>query len=209
MAEYPVVFDITRPEKFERPQVFLRILLLIIVSIVTGTAGWIFGLVYLLLPVLAAILISNRGRERFIDEEGARVSDWLRWLVAFYAYLIILTDRFPTERPEEIVRFEIRASGSPTVGSALLRLIYSIPSAFVFLLLGIVSVIVWLIAAVMVLMRESYPEGLYNFQRGVLRWEARLLGYHASLVEEYPPFALDMGSAEGAPAVESPPAPSP
>ncbi len=198
MAEYPVVFDITRPEKFERSQVFLRILLLIIVSIVTGTVGWMFGFVYLLLPVLAAILVSNRGSQRFIEEDGPRVSGWLRWLVAFYAYLIILTDRFPTEGPGEIVRFEVRTGGSPTVGSALLRLIYSIPNAFVFVLLGIVSVVVWLIAAVMVLMRESYPEGLYNFQRGVLRWEARLLGYHASLVEEYPPFALDTGSAEAA-----------
>lgn len=196
MAEYPVIFDITRPERFERPQIFLRIIIVIIISIVTSAVGWIFGLVYLALPVLAAIFVSNRGTERFIEEDGARVSGWLRWLVAFYAYLLILTDRFPTERPGEIVRFEVRAGGSPTVGSALLRLIYSIPNAFVFLLLGIVSVAVWLIAAVMVLMRESYPEGLYNFQRGVLRWEARLLGYHASLVEEYPPFALDMGSAE-------------
>ncbi len=169
MAEYPVVFDITRPERFERSQVFLRILLLRIVSIVTGSVGWMFGLVYLLLPVLAAILVSNRGSQRFIEEDGPRVSGWLRWLVAFYAYLIILTDRFPTEKPGEIVHFEVRAGGSPTVGSALLRLIYSIPNAFVFLLLGIVSVGVWLIAAVMVLMRESYPEGLYNFQRGVLR----------------------------------------
>jgi hypothetical protein len=200
-TDYPVTFDVVRPERFERTQVFLRILLLIIISIVTGAVGWIFGLVYLALPVLAAILVSNRGRERFIEEDGPRVSGWLRWLVAFYAYLLILTDRFPTERPGEIVRFEVRAGGSPTAGSALLRLIYSIPNAFVFLLLGIVSVAVWLIAAVMVLMRESYPEGLYNFQRGVLRWEARLLGYHASLVEEYPPFALDMGSAEEAPTV--------
>ena len=208
MAEYPVVFDISRPERFERIQVFLRILLLIIISIVTVAVGWIFGLVYLLLPVLAAILVSNRGRERFIEEEGARVSGWLRWLVAFYAYLIILTDRFPTERPGEIVRFEVRAGGSPTVGSALLRLVYSIPNAFVFLLLGIVSVAVWLIAAVMVLVRESYPKGLYNFQRGVLRWEARLLGYHASLVEEYPPFALDMEPDRASSAVKSPPPPT-
>ncbi|MCH7523061.1 MAG: hypothetical protein IH920_04735 [Chloroflexi bacterium] len=148
-TDYPVTFDVVRPERFERTQVFLRILLLIIISIVTGAVGWIFGLVYLLLPVLAAILVSNRGRERFIEEEGARVSGWLRWLVAFYAYLIILTDRFPTERPGEIVRFEVRAGGSPTVGSALLRLIYSIPNAFVFVLLGIVSVVVWLIAALM------------------------------------------------------------
>ncbi len=208
-VDYPVVFDIAQPEKFERPQVFLSVLILIIVSIVTGALGWIFGLVYLALPVLAAILISNRGSQRFVEEEGSGLTGWLRWLVAFYAYLIILTDRFPTERPEEIVRFEVRAGGSPTVGSALLRLIYSIPTAFVFLLLGIVSAVVWLIAAVMVLIRESYPDALYDFQRGVLRWEARLLGYHASLVEEYPPFALDMGSAEAAPAVESPPPPSP
>ncbi|MCH7999279.1 MAG: DUF4389 domain-containing protein [Chloroflexi bacterium] len=197
-TDYPVTFDVVRPERFERTQVVLRILLLIIISIVTGAVGWMFGLVYLLLPVLAAILVSNRGSERFIEEEGARVSGWLRWLVAFYAYLLILTDRFPTERPGEIVRFDVRAGGSPTVGSALLRLVYSIPNAFVFLLLGIVSVAVWLIAAVMVLVRESYPEGLYNFQRGVLRWEARLLSYHASLVEEYPPFALDMEAAEEA-----------
>jgi hypothetical protein len=46
---------------------------------------------------------------------------------------------------------------------------------------------------VMVLIQENYPDGLYNFQRGVLRWEARLLGYHASLVDQYPPFALDTG----------------
>ncbi len=200
MAEYPVIFDITRPERFERPQVFLRIIIVIIISIVTSAVGWMFGLVYLALPVLAAILVSNRGTERFIEEDGPRVSGWLRWLVAFYAYLIILTDRFPTERPGEIVRFEVRVGGRPTVGSALLRLIYSIPNAFVFLLLGIVSVGVWLIAAVMVLVRESYPEGLYNFQRGVLRWEARLLGYHASLVEEYPPFALDMQPEPASPA---------
>ncbi len=62
-TDYPVTFDVARPERFERTQVILRILLLIIISIVTGTVGWIFGLVYLLLPVLAAILISNRGRE--------------------------------------------------------------------------------------------------------------------------------------------------
>ena len=45
----------------------------------------------------------------------------------------------------------------------------------------------------MVLIQESYPEGLYDFQCGVVRWQARLLVYHASLVDGYPPFAFDMG----------------
>ncbi len=203
-TEYPVTFDVTRPEKFERPHVFLRIVVGVIVSFV---ASWAIGLVYLVFPVIAAIFVSQKGGEKYLAEDGPRVTRWLRWVVAVYAYLGLLTDRFPTEKPEEIVRFEVRTGGSPTVGSALLRLIYSIPSAIVLSVLGIVSAVIWVIAAIMVLVQESYSEGLYNFQRGVLRWEARLLGYHASLVDEYPPFALDT-EPEAAPAPEGAP-PSP
>ncbi len=199
-TSYPVTFDVDRPEKFERPHVFLRVVVAAILSILGGALGWILGLVYLVLPVVAAIFVSQKGGEKYLAEDGPRVTGWLRWIVAFYAYLGILTDRFPTEKPEEIVRFEVQTSGTPTVGSALLRLIYSIPSAFVLSILAIVSAVIWLIAAVMVLIQENYPEGLYNIQRGILRWEARLLGYHASLVERYPPFALDT-EPEPAPAV--------
>ncbi len=192
-AEYPVTFGIDRPERFQRPQVFLRVLVLIISSIVGNVVGLLFGLVYLVLPVLAAIFISRKGSERFMEEDGPRMIGWLRWLIALYSYLAFLTDRFPSERPEEIVRFEVKTEGTPTVGSALLRLIYSIPSAFVLVIIGIASAVIWLIAAVMILIQERYPEGLYNFQCGVLRWEARLLSYHASLVDRYPPFAIDTG----------------
>ena len=194
---YPVTFDVARPERLERPHVFLRILVAIIVY---SVASGILGLVYLAVPVVAAIFVSQKGSEKYLAEDGPRVTGWLRWIVAFYAYLGILTDRFPTEKPEEIVRFEVQAGGTPTVGSALLRLIYSIPSALVLSILAIVSAVIWIIAAVMVLVQENYPDGLYNFQRGILRWEARLLGYHASLVEQYPPFALDT-EPETAPAV--------
>jgi hypothetical protein len=192
-AAYPVTFDIARPEKFERPHIFIRILVMVILSILAGAIGWILGLVYLVFPVLAAIFVSQKGSEKYLEEDGPRMTGWLRWVLALYAYLGLLTDRFPTEKPEEIVRFEVKTGGAPTMGSALLRLIYSIPSALVLGLLGIVSAVVLVIAAVMVLIQENYPDGLYNFQRGVLRWEARLLGYHASLVDQYPPFAVDTG----------------
>ena len=119
------------------------------------------------------------------------MTGWLRWLIAIYAYLAFVVDGFPREKPEEIVHFEVKTEGTPTVGSALLRLIYSIPSAFVLFIIGIVSAVVWIIAAVMILIQERYSEGLYNFQCGVVRWETRLLGYHGSLVDRYPPFAPD------------------
>jgi hypothetical protein len=192
-TEYPVTFDAKRPEKFERPQIFLRILLWILL-------GWIVGLAYFVLPIAAAIFISQKGSEKFLEEDGPKMTGWLRWIMAFYAYLAIVTDRFPSEKAEELVKFEVRTSGTPTVGSALLRLIYSIPSAFVLSLLGIVSEVLWVIAAIMVLAQENYPDGIYNFQLGIMRWEARLLGYHASLVEQYPPFALDMGTEGTSPA---------
>ena len=208
MADYPVVFDVQRPEKFERPQMALRIVIGIIAYFILS---WVGGILYLIFPAVAAVLTSQKGGEKYLEEDGPRVAGWIRWVVAIYAYLIVLVDKFPTEKPEEIVRFDVRTTGSPTVGSALLRLIYSIPSALVLGLLSIVGLVVLLIAVISVLINETYPEGLYNFQRGLLRWEARLLGYHASLVGEYPPFALDTGpESGGAPVSAAPPsAPEP
>jgi len=183
---YAVTFDATRPQKFERPQVFLRIIVYFVLSFVTSVA-------YLGLPVIAAIWISQKGSEKFIAEDGPRIKGWLRWIVALYAYLYMLTDRFPSSSAEEDIKFDLQPGGAPTVGSALLRLIYSIPSALVAGALVWVASVIWLIASVMVLMQETYPDGLYDFQRGVVRWQARLLAYHASLVGEYPPFAFDTG----------------
>ena len=45
---------------------------------------------------------------------------------------------------------------------------------------------------------EKWGRGLYDFQRGITRLAARLVAYHASLVQEYPPFAFDMGPEDAA-----------
>jgi hypothetical protein len=210
MADYPVLFNTERPEKFDRVQLVLRLLVVLILSIIAGAIGWILGFVYLLFPVLAAIFISQKGAEKYLSEDGPKVTGWLTWILALYSYLALLTDRFPTEKPETLVRYEVKTGGTPSVGSALLRLILAIPSAIVLGLLSIIGGIIWIIAAIMILIQEQYPEGLYNFQLGIMRWEARLLAYLASLVDPYPPFALvqgqqtSMGSSEtGAPAPEA------
>ena len=118
----------------------------------------------------------------------------LGWLVAAIAYLALLTDAFPGG-DQNTVRFEVERSGKPTVGSALLRILYVIPSLIVLAILGIAGVIVWVVSVVLVLVGESYPESLWRFMRGLVRWEARLLVYLASLVDGYPPFKLDTGPA--------------
>jgi hypothetical protein len=187
-STYPVSFDLNRPETMSRAHVFLRIALLILVSWIAGSGGGV-GLVYLAVPVVAAILIARKGGDRYVTEDGARITGWLSFIVGVLAYLALVTDELPGGA-RQAVHFEIVRSGSPTVGSALLRMLKAIPSAVVLFLISLISSIVALIAALSILATEHYPERLWNFQRDVVRFEARLLGYLASLVEMYPPYSL-------------------
>ncbi len=191
-APYPVTFDAEQPERYDRPQAALRLVILILLSLVGSVLGWLFGVVYLVVPVAAALLVQQAGASGYLAREPGRVSGWLRWLVAVYAWLLFLTDRFPSGA-EPGVSFGVTPGGSPTTASALLRLVTSIPSGVLLVLLGLVSALAWVVELVTVLVSEGVPRSLYGFQRGVVRWLARLLGYHASLVEEYPPFSFDTG----------------
>jgi Domain of unknown function (DUF4389) len=192
MADYPVTFDVAKPEKFERPQVFIRIIGYIVL-------GFVNYLIILGLPIYAAFNLS-KGSERFHQENGPTVTGWLRWYIGLYAYVMVCTDKFPMSGEDAPIKFDVQPQGNHTLGSALLRFITSIPSGLVLAALATVGGIIWLIASIMILIQEDYPEGLYDFQRGITRWAARLVAYHASLVQQYPPFSFDMGPEGAAPA---------
>lgn len=195
---YPVAFVIERPPAFERAHVFLRIVVLIVI-------GWIVhpvGLLWLGLPAVAAILIAQKGGRRYLDEDGPTVTRVLNWIVDLVAYVALLTDRLPS-RDAHAVRFDVERAGSPTTGSALLRIVYAIPNLIVLAVLTWVGAIVWVIAMVLVVFTGTYPESWWRFLRGLVGWEARLVAYLASLVDRYPPFSLETGSV--APAAPSRP----
>ena len=186
---YPVTFDVERPPTLQRAHVFLRVALLVVV----GWIGHPIGLLWLGIPVVAAILVSQKGGQRYLDEDGPTATRVLNWILDVVAYLALLTDRLPGGGGHA-VRFEVERSGSPTTGSALLRILYAIPSLIVLAILIFVGAIVWVIAAVFVLVSQSYPDGLWRFLRGIVRWQACLFAYLASLVDRYPPFALETRS---------------
>jgi len=188
-VSFSVTLDVERPQRFDRVQVVLRLALLVLV----GWIGHPVGLLWLGLPLVAAVLVSQKGGQRYLDEDGPTVTRVLNWILDLVAYLVLLTDELPGQGKHP-VRLQIERSGSPTVGSALLRLLYAIPSLIVLAILTFVSGIIWVIAAILVLIDENYPEGLWRFQLGLVRWEARLLAYLASLVDRYPPFALETSS---------------
>jgi Domain of unknown function (DUF4389) len=186
---YPVAFDVDRPPSFGRVHILLRLALLLVL-------GWIshpYGLLWLGIPVVAAILVSQKGGQRYLDDNGPTVTRVLGWIVSVLAYLALLTDRLPGG-DEPPVRFEVERSGSPTAGSALLRIIYAIPSLIVLAILSFAGAIVWVIAVVFVLVNEKYPESLWRFLYGIVRWSSCLFAYLASLVDKYPPFSLQTRS---------------
>ena len=188
MNSYPIVFDVNRPTSMSRAHVFLRLLLVLLLSCVIGAGGGLV-LIYLGVPVAAAIFIARMGGDRYVVESGERTSRWLANVVGLLAYLAFLTDELPGDNAH--VQLRVLSSGTHTVSSALMRLVRAIPSALVLGLLSIVSGIVGFIAALSILILGSCPAGCWRFQLGIVRWEARLLGYLASVVETYPPFSFD------------------
>jgi len=163
----------------------------VLVLSILAAFAWLALLVYLAVPVLAATHVSRDGPEEYIRSSHRRLLRYLHWIVAFDAYVTLLADRFPCWPPPVTVRYEVAPSGRPTVTSALLRLLYSIPSGAVLALLGVAAVFTWIPGAAFILLRGRYPEALYRFHLGVVRWGARLLAYHASITDRYPPFAID------------------
>jgi hypothetical protein len=70
---------------------------------------------------------------------------------------------------------------------------------------GLISILV-LIAGLILLFTARYPQGLFDLIMGLQRWVFRVVAYAALMRDEYPPFRLDIGSAEPGVAAAEPPA---
>jgi len=196
MSNYPIQVEVTSPAHFDRIQLLLRVALAIVLAWVGITTGWLVCALYGTLPLIAAIAISSLGGESYVRDFAPRVWRVLAWLLQLSAYMVLLVDRFPTG-DDGNVQINIRFTGRPTIGSALVRLLTSIPSGIVLGLLWFLSAFLWIVAAGLVLLGGPMPSSILAFQRGVLRWQARLVAYHASLVEEYPPFSFGTDDGRG------------
>ena len=186
-----VSFDVERPARFSRGAVPMRALILFLFFI-PGSINWVASLFYL--PVTSAVLVHQKGGDRFLAEDSERLSVLVGWIVGIYSYFAFLTDSFTLDARESIgIHFAVEPSGSPTTRSALLRIVKSLPNVIVFGVFGIAALGVWLVAGLSILITGNYPRPLYAYQRAINRWQARLFSYHTSLVDNYPPFALSLG----------------
>ncbi len=118
---------------------------------------------------------------------------YMRWRTKAISYTALLLDDYPPFGEGDYpVTYEVSWPEQPrdrwSVG---LRLIYVIPHAIILLFLGIAWVVTAVIGWFAILLTGSYPEGLYRFAVGVLRWSVRVESYVLLMRDEYPPFSLE------------------
>jgi hypothetical protein len=130
---------------------------------------------------------------RYPEGLRALATLYLRWRVRAVAYTALLRDEYPPfgdgPYPAELV---LAPREGPRDKLAVgFRIILVIPHLVCVWALGIAWCLTTLIAWFAILFTGRYPEGLYHFAVGVLRWNTRVEAYLLLLHDEYPPFALD------------------
>ena len=119
---------------------------------------------------------------------------YLRWRARASAYMALFVDPYPTFGDGLYpVSVDVIDPPSPRDRTAVaLRLLLAIPHLVVlfFLLIGwlVTTVIAWFA----ILVTGAYPPSFYPFGAGVMRWMLRVEAYLLLLVDEYPPFALEL-----------------
>jgi hypothetical protein len=202
--DYPVHYAVVAPGPFSRLQLLVRLVAFLALGTIGLSFGAVFAFGFLALPAYAAMR-SAGGGERYAREDGPRVLAVIRWFAAVSAWTGLVAERLPTRVPEENILLTVDCTTQPTPGSALMRVITGIPSAVVLAVMCWLGVLVWLWAALTILVAERVGTGAFHYLVGLQRWSTRLLLYQASLVDAYPPFALSDPAARGLPAAHARP----
>lgn len=153
--------------------------------------GGVLGVVAMVAALFAwfAILFTGRLPEGL----WSLVAMYMRWRVRAVAYAALLRDEFPpfTDAPYPAtleVHEPTRERDRLTVA---FRPILIIPQLIAVWALGIAWGVTTIIAWFAILITGRYPQALYHFGVGVLRWNTRVEAYALLLHDEYPPFTLD------------------
>ena len=194
--------------------------LLLIPHLVVLVVLWI-TFVFLTVVAFFALLFTGRYPRRIFDF-NVGVLRWT-WRVGFYGYAALGTDRYPPftlgDVPEYPARLAIDYPEHHRRGLALCGWwLLGIPQYAIAAIIGgsigvgwhgdrwlagsssLIGVLMF-VAAILLLVRQTYPRPIFDLAMGLNRWVMRVCAYAALLTPEYPPFRIDLGEHEN----EAPP----
>jgi hypothetical protein len=125
--------------------------------------------------------------------------DFMRELTRFEtrvsAYAALMTDQYPSTTEEQVVHLELDypdAKGGLKRGMPLVKWFLAIPHYFVLAFLAIGAFFAVIIAWFAILFSGKYPQSLFDYVQGVMRWGLRVNAYAFLLItDQYPPFSLN------------------
>lgn len=202
MEPYPVSYQVEpQAEKRNRLTVGFRIILAIPHVLLVGGPGigigtsgdrtGVLGLVAGVAAVINWFIIVFKGKAN--ADLISLQQFYLRWRARALAYEALLRDEYPPFGDGEYpVAAEFPAVTENrnrwTVG---FRFILIIPQVIVLLFLFIAWAVTAIIGWFAILFSGRYPDGLWRFGEGVMRWFLRVESYWLLLHDEYPPFSLE------------------
>ena len=209
---YPARLDIDYPDRLDRFSTLLRVFFVIPIAIVlslvsaaatsstvvyksgevvektTSTGGGIAG------GLFAATVLLILFRQRYPRW-------WFDFLLAFNrfgmrvgAYLVLLTDAYPSTEDEQSVHLELDypdAREGLNRWLPLVKWLLAVPHYIVLFFLGLGAFFAVVIAWFAILFTGRYPRPLFDYVVGVGRWGLRVQAYaFLLLTDAYPPFSL-------------------
>jgi hypothetical protein len=161
------------------------------------------------LTVVAGFAVLFTGRyPRALFDFNVGVLRWT-WRVEFYAYSALGTDVYPpfSLQPDPSFPADLEVDYPEHLSRGLVLVkwwLLALPQYIVIGLLGgglfissggLIGLLV-LVAAILLVVRGSYPQELFDLIMGFNRWCFRVLAYSSLMRDEYPPFRLDQGAQE-------------
>jgi len=187
-ASYPVTFDVQYPQELSRWLIFVKWLLAIPHYIIL----YLLQLVASIVTIIAffAILFTKSYPRSLFDF----VVNVNRWSANVGAYALLMRDEYPPfsmDAGEYAVTYDVQYPQELSRWMIFVKWLLVLPNAIVLLLLLLVAYLVTVIAWFAILFTKKYPESLFRFVVGVLRWQQRVNAYTSLMTDRYPPFSME------------------
>ena len=214
-AQYAARLEIDYPEELDRLTTFFRLIWIIPIAIILGLISAAGDTVTVTVVVNAAGEVVERSEEtagRLAIGLAAATALMIifrqrypRWWFDFSresvrfggrvgAYLLLLTDQYPSTVEEQSVHLDIDypdAKRDLNRWLPLVKWLLAIPHYFVLLFLSMAAFFAVILAWFAILATGRHPRGVFDFIVGVGRWHLRVGAYAFLLVtDRYPPFSL-------------------
>lgn len=194
---YPVSLEFNGPEELSRLSTFFRLIVaipLFIFLAVLGSVG--SGVMAGLVMAHWLSLLVRKGRP--VGWIGSAIVALLRFHFRAYAYLLLITDKYPAFEGDWFLQVDIRRPERISRRQIFFwKTLAVLPHIFCLIVLWFAVAFCEVVGWFAILFTGRFPKGLQNFVVGYMRWALRVTTYWISLRDEFPPYSLAAEATAG------------